>query len=65
MALTDIRHDTDVRFRHLTETVHLAKSVDAHLKDCDLIILLNTEDGQRQTDFIIIVAGSLMYLVLL
>ena len=65
MTLPDIRHHTDIRSGHFTETMHFTKCIDSHLKNRNLIIILNPKNRQRQTDFIIIVAGCFMYFILL
>ena len=59
MALADVCHDTDVRSRDFTQTVHLAKIADSHLENGDLVLLCQAEDREGQAQFIVKVSEGL------
>ena len=53
MALSDVCHNTDVRFCHFRNPVHLAKLRNSHLNHCHFVLSADAKNRQRQANLII------------
>ena len=65
MTLSDIGDHADIRSGYFGKTMHLSKMADAHLKDCDLMFISQTENGKRQPQLVIEIAKGLQHIVFL